>query len=1287
MGHDATPILDALRRVRSRARWLLVARRIGLMAAVALSAGLAFALLDFLVRFPPAVRAMVLILGVAALSAAWWRGVVPALRFRPSLTSIALRVEAIHPRLAGVLGSAVDFEASKGERGRRATETEAALAQRVIDDAARLFGRDGARGVLKPKPAMVGSGLGAFALLGVLVPLLVVPSMWLIGAERVLWPWGGAAWPKRTGVVDVTTTEVHPLGVALPLRAVLTRSPRGPEASDVAVRIRRIVDGDAEASRRLMLSYQGRGVGADREGSDTGWLFERLIEPVGEGVEYRFETDDDATEWRRIRLVPPPAVVRARATITPPDYALGVGAALGDDREDSLSDDGEDVTIERTLSSIAEVDLGTGLDERAIAPQALAGAAVRLELTLNKDASLVGWPDVLAAEPGIEAGSIAIDDAGDVVVVRFRLAGAARVVAALIDEHGIGSSEDAVFRFGAVEDRPATSAVVEPPRDRTALPTAVLGVVAEGRDDVSLSAVWLERQRFVPAGGEDGRPSGPGGAVEAIGEPVRTGEISAIGLRVARSEIVLDLSSMDVSPGDEVRLHALASDIYAGSDGVLREPARSAARIVRIIDEMAFVEEIRASLDDVREAAIRMDRDQRALREGLGRSGAEADAQTMREQARLTQRVARQEQALNDLEGRIEENRLDDAGLADLLGDAVDALREAGGASGRASEALDNAQSDASRRIGEAGEDPAEQDEAAQLTPEERSEIQRAQDNVEAELQRLIETLDTGQDTWVVRNALERMAREQRGLESRTQSLGQRTAGLTPEELGADERSELERIVEAQDELARQMEELLDQMSDRAEALEQSDPQAAQGLRQAAQRGEEERIEQEMRSAAQQAQQNQMTQAGQRQQQAAEAMEDMLEDLEGNEEQRAEVLRRVLRSVIESLDRLIADQRLALDELEKGEAGGSLDGLDEAMIGLFRNTLGVVDLIRNSGAELAAVGSLVGKASDAQSQAVAALRSEGELAAIAEDARGHERRSLELLIEARQRAEQLDEQIEQEQQRRKRARLRQAYRAALEEQVLLRDESRVFAELERLSRRDRIEVRQLGERQELLRTTVEGLLGEVEELNDAAVFVFTHDRLDAAMGDASRTLEEVEPASAIGAQERSIAMLQGLVQSLAESRPDGDFDDQQASGGGGGAGGQGEEQPVIPPLAELKLLRQLQGVLRDETSAAADAALEGRRFEGVDRLALDQRKLNELAEELLEKAQAAGGGGGGTGGQMPELRPPDPDGPGIFDPPGGEEEQSGPGSDSPLEPVGEPVDPGQSGGDREGGSR
>lgn len=1180
-------LLGELRRVRRRAHVLLVAYRGLLLLLLAVLAALGVGVLDLFLRTPDWMRLIVLAGGLGLLGFGVWKYLLPALRFHPSLTDVALRLERVHPEFSGRLASAVDFARSDAPR----SEVERALSGRLVEEVSSKWTWKSATGVLRPQGAVRrGSEMAGVVVVVVLLAVLS-PTMFSIGAQRVLMPWSGAEWPRRTRVADATELRVHPLGTALPMRAALVRTPSTPEATDVAVRYRSIVDGEPTQSRRELLTWQERVVSV---GEARGDLFERLIEPTGEFIEYRFETEDDETEWRRVRLVEPPAVVSARAVVTPPAYARRLGiVAEGDEvREDGA----------------AVVDLGPGTDERALAPSALAGSRVELTILLNKPVEMgESVRGIFESPEGTEG--VEIETGGREWRIEWTLDESVRLPIELVDEHGIASVDRAVYRFAAAQDEPPAATITMPQTDQSVLPTAVVDVRGEGRDDVGLAWVSIERRIAKPAGGDEGEPSGPGGAMEFEGEPVEIARIDGKAQRVAEATASVDLSVLGVRAGDEVHVAALASDIYL-ADGTERDPTRSGARIFRIISEEAFVEELRAGLTDIRQTAIRVEGRQRELRERLGERGAAREVR--RGQSQISERLARQQDSVDRLEQRVEDNAFEDEVIRDLLEAARASLQSAGRAS-----------TEAARRLDEAAPEAAQDDEA-ELEEREAQEIGDAQREVEQELARLIEMLDRGEDNWVVRNTIENLLEQQAGLRDRTRQAGAETAGQRPEELDAQERSELEKIVERQMGLAEEFEQLREEMRERAEQLSEQDQAAATGMQQAARRAEQQQVGQTMEQAAQQAQQNQMTRAAQQQQQAVEAMEQMLEDLERGEQAREEVLKRVLRSIIESLEGLIEDQETQLAALDEDDAPARAGALAEAMIRLNKNTLGVVDLARGSGPELAPVANLVDQASDAQSRAIRALRA----AAIEiNDVRDHEARSLDLLNRAKERAEEIEQEMEQRERERKLQELKQAYRGVLETQVTLETDTRRFAQLDDLSRRDRMLLRRSGQTQGEVRDRLSAILEETQELAEARVFEYAHERLDALTARAAQSMDGGDPHGALPAQREAITLLQGLLEALADPPPDeSEFSEGQQAGGGGGQGAGGGPQQLIPPLKELRLLRMMQrGVAAETREIAESGEASATRVEEVGEL---QRDLSEIGQNLVERMMQEGGGGG-----------------------------------------------------------
>jgi len=1196
---DFARVTASLRRLRAAARRLLLTRTIAIAIAALLLLFTAVGMLDFLLRFPAWMRTAHLVLGAALLVFIVWRYIRPAWVFRPSLTSIAMRIERLNPELRDLLASGVEFDRAQNTH---TTPMESALSHIVVEQAATAYSTGASRSLLNRSPALRAAGLLVITLAFIAALAGVNANLATIGARRTLTPWAGAEWPKRTGVADATIETVHPLGVVLPLRAVVTKSNRPIERTDVVARYRTIIDGEPGPAQRALLTWQGReevaGNGA------AGAFFERLIEADADAVEYRFETEDDQTPWRRILLVEPPAIAAASAVITPPGYASDIPAGA--------------------YTARAELDMGAGADERAIAPLALLGSTIRLELTLNKPIPVnANNPDWLAAT---FSGAFAETDAvitpetgvADSISLSWRLTQSTRLPVALVDEHGIASTDDAVFRFDSVEDQAPAATVTAPPSDTAVLATAAMDITGEGRDDVGLAWVRLDQQVFRPEGADNGAPSGPGGAMAPTGEPVEISRIESPGETTAEATVFLEMPSLGVTVGDEVRITAIAADVFAAAD-LSRSPTVSTPRRLRIVSEEEFVQAIRNELSGVRQSVMRIDDRQIEARARLEEAG--ADQTTIKEQANITDRVAREVESIEQIQSRLSQNRLEDDRLDGLLDEVKQALEQARSASTQAATALDQA---AEQR--QAQDDPDRQRAAEQQADDAQREVMDRLEDVAAQL-------DTGEDAWVLQRSLEKMLEAQRALQEQTSKLGAKTAGKSASELSPQEQSELEQIVEAQESLAEQADELADEMRERQEQLKETDQTAAAGLSEAARRAKEERVSEKMEQAAGEASQNQTSNASKSQQQAAESLERMLEDLEEGQRAREAALRRILASLIESLEAIVSGQSDELANLRQTIIeGGPLAALDTGMIRLNTNTLGVVSLARDAGRELASVANLISDASAAQSRAIIEIRREQ----IEPDAvREHEARSLDILKRALEEAQRLEDKMQQQEQDRKKAELLEAYRDALTAQIALRDETDGYAAKDNLTRRDKASLRRIADEQESIAGALDIILESTDELADAEVFTFAHRRLGALSAAAAANLRDAAPAGAARRQTAAVAVLQGIVESLQDQAPpkDDDFND----GGGGGGGDNGGQQPeeLLPPIAQLRLLRLMQSDLLGRTRQTDEIPGEP----GVDtpaELGSEQRQLGEIGGAIIEKMSQDSKEGPGVKPTQPE---------------------------------------------------
>jgi hypothetical protein len=1195
-GDELRRLRHRLRLVRRGGRTLLAVREASRVFSVALVLTAALVLLDYAARFPEAFRWVLLATLVGAGVAAYRRRFLPVTRFRPPLVDIAHRVEHWLAARTGDRPGAhahARLTAGVGLRGRGDDDplTRALLGLAAADLAGMLPRVPW--GVLRwRRPALSLAGLVVIAVAGA-AAVNAAPALSITGLTRLFTPWAGAEWPRLTAIADASEEGVHPADAALPLRAVLTRSNREPGQSRVTMRYRFVnADGLRSPESEAVLVPQPTG-------PDGKELYERLIEPsawttraegeAGPGertIEYSFASEDDRTPVRRIRIVDPPVLVSARVRVTPPAYASGL---LGSDESGSW------VHGERPVAR----------RDAAVGP-VLFGSETELVLDYSKTVT----PAALTVPEGARVSA-----EGTTIRVAFSPGESAGLSVSAADADGLATREVFRARLAVVTDRPPTAAVVEPGADRAVLSTAVLPLEGLATDDLGLARVRLESRIATPDPESLGSAPEPRGEATVLvsedlleaGAPLTSGA----GVTNRSLRATLDLSAIGAEAGQEIWITAIAEDAFE-LGGERHAPVTSAPRRIRIIEESRLIELIQGELAGVRRNAISLDRRQAAVAED-GQAAAEAgDAEGLedaaRRQAGLAQRLRAQASALERIAERVEQNRVEDESIRELLREAGQRAEAARGSADRAAGRA------ADRAAGNASADPGED-----------------QQQVREELARLIDALDRGQDDWVVRRAIERLAESQRELREQTGRIGEQTAGRELGELTPDERTELERIADRQRELAERAQEAIDDLSAKADELRESDPTQAAALDEAARSAMQRQVAEAMREAGAELSDNQTGEAGRLQEQTIQDLEAMLEGLENARRMRDQALRRELASVIQTIRSLIRQQRAAIDAID-GEIGDARRAAERVRT----NTLAAAADARGGFAETAGVADLLDRAAQSQLEAVVALR--GEPAA-ADAARTAGTAALARLEEALAEAQRQDDDAAERERQRQRRELLDAYRGALESQVALRERAGGF-DPGALTRRARAELRAIGRDQEALRIEIESIPGEYE-LPDGTVVSLFHGRIDDALSRAVRRLGRgAVDAAVLGDQDSALALLREIVAVLSpQDQPDEPFDDQQGGGGGGGGGQGGQDQPAIGQVEELRLLRSLQGIVLEQTRAAGERG--GASDEG---LAAIQREIAEQATRLIESMQGGGANpsrpGGGTD-ENPE-RPEEP---------------------------------------------
>jgi hypothetical protein len=500
-------------------------------------------------------------------------------------------------------------------------------------------------------------------------------------------------------------------------------------------------------------------------------------------------------------------------------------------------------------------------------------------------------------------------------------------------------------------------------------------------------------------------------------------------------------------------------------------------------------------------------------------------------------------------------------------------------------------------------------------------EIVDAQREVREELTDLIKLLDRDEDTWVATRRLEELAKNQAQLEAQTATVGRRTLGRSRGELSDGERSELERMAQRQEDLAEEARRLIEDLRRRAGELDEVDPQGAAAMQAAADSGEQRELSRDMENASERVDQNQMRTAQAAQQSARQTLKQMLTEMRENTRANAQELLRRLASLIESIDRLIAVQENEIEALDRAIAAGVFSGRDRSMIRLAQNTQSVAAEARATGQESRRIARVLERAADAQGAAVLGLRA---VPIDPQETRTAEDHSLELLQEARTLAEELEAAVEHRELTRQRGEIIAAYRELAEREIALHGETLELLGDVPLDRRGLIEARGLGRVQDEIRVALSDLHVTTPELREAPVISHVHGRIDEWARQVTDVLRSGELAEVAAQRELRIADSIGrIIEALEDlvSEPD-----KFAGGQGGqGQGGQGQAPPLIPPIAELMLLRGMQDQVYDQTrSLDGRAAIDaGERRSWLAELGEDQRALLRLGRQMAEELQDA----------------------------------------------------------------
>ncbi len=1119
--------------------------------------------IDALIRFPSPLR-WVILLGLI-IFAVWMiqRRLVPTLGSPSSRVRLALEVEKRHPHAVGRLASGVEFAGDSKFKGN-------AFAEQVERDAAALVPMSAISSLVSTKQTKRESVALAVVLLLWIGFFVVSPNLAQTGLVRMLAPWITADWPARTGIRSTTFATHHPKQTAVALKADLFRG--NPETEPVWVRLRRTVEGVTGAWEQIQLIHQGE------------TRFERLVESGSEVIEFQFLTRDVETAIQRIEFVDAPKLQSLVALVTPPTYTQVLQPQRFDLADGTNNQGRIPVSILQGSIILIEMKPQGRISVSPIGSERDGWLRSTFDWSSNTKSEKQTSPDFSFSETDGVWSLVWTADKSGLLTTR------------LVDGHGVQNIDDIRITFDVVIDTAPEAVVVDPSADETVLQTARIPLRGTARDDVGLDHITLEATRSTTWKKE-------------------LASVETIGSHEAEVTATFDLSSANAQPGEVFEIVTVAHDSFQVA-GVAREGTRSNPRKLRVLTRPQFEEETRNALAVARQGAVRANERQ----VNLSSRDEPASAQ-VRPQTEIGERISTIKSMMKSLQNRLDRNDVQDDATRSLIEAATDILKEA------------QIQSDVARNnlqeVTQSQISPSDT-----TTPESANkkieEAKIAQGEVRRELDDLATLLDRDKDAWAAARKLEKVAEAITQSDTERSKAGASTIGRSRADLSAEESANLDRAADEAKAAAQTARETVEELKARAESVKKGDPARAENLRQAAERGDRESLAAHMEQAERATRENRLDEAQRSSASAMKTVNEMMNDLADDEKARTETLRRRLTNLADALEQLVQqaqsteDLGLALITAEAADVVRSAPGVGQQAATLSLNASGVADEGRAAGPSAQKVVRIIERGAESEGRAASALS-----LASPEIATGHENlvRGTALFREALEAVRQQEKKNEDQEKQQRARELAQAYSALRDRQegVLTATKGLVGVEADR---RALVEARRLGVEQENIRQGISAISDGSTDVQKSPTFTeATKMALDSAAAAATDLRNGPPTNGTVQMEGEVLEILRGLSNALSEaSKKENDpFEDpSQAAGSGSGGPGGEEEKPLIPPLAELKVIRALQQRIYERTKSAETIELPNdvlkslsQRQESIAKIADDLRK--EIERKMKER--------------------------------------------------------------------
>jgi hypothetical protein len=658
------------------------------------------------------------------------------------------------------------------------------------------------------------------------------------------------------------------------------------------------------------------------------------------------------------------------------------------------------------------------------------------------------------------------------------------------------------------------------------------------------------------------------------------------------------------------------------------------ADVARELERLAEneLQQIEPRLTNSRQLAELMDEKARAER----RAALEARAKEAEQEARKAEKSAEErEKEANKAENQAEQSS-SEADKARQRHEAKRQRERANELNQRARELSQQAERD--HQDAKENPDPS-------LPRQALAEARKAQEEVEKTLNDLLTSrLEKWSSSHEIKGEANRLLEEQKRLQAQVEKLEkQEMAGKSLQNLTKAQQADLDNLREAQQKLEERTRQLLEKMERVADQRVEKDPETARELRDAREEAKQDNIPEKMRDARENIEQNKLNEAHAKQSDSVRDLKKLVKNLEDRREAELDRLAKKLREKEKELADLVKEQEELRKKVKEAGKIGDKAQREEELKRLARRQEELRKKTEEMVRQLTRI--RASRAGQALSRAGEQMQGAGQQMDGGQQGEDEQEEALERLNEAQRELKRARKEAEEELGREQITRLADLIRPLKERQdALIAETTRFQDNIQRQGkwpRALRSDFQRKGEAQRSLGDETKDVAEK--RLSKAPVFARLIRRASEAMTEASDRMDTVakEPVDPKELPDAETGRLQQLaqrrltqvVEALKEAA---EKMEQQAKRAGGGGDDGGDETAKagppgdgIPPVAQLKLLHDLQKDINQRTKTFQQENPDLKNLPEKARAVLesirkDQQDVAELIDELNRPAGEPG---------------------------------------------------------------